>query len=278
MPTDSLVARKNWNSKITLNEKKIDIALISETHMKPSNQLKICNYDTHRKDRKIKKGGGVAIMIEKSIKHEELPEMKQEDRESTGIQLVISESNTRIYSTYISPSNNLNEKELDEMLKNDTPRIISYIGDLNAKNKVWYSKTTNVRGRKLEKIIENRQLTAIGLMEPTHYQLNTTPDLLDIAITKNITTQIDCYNEHKLTSDHTVVGTPNNTNHKNNRETKNNKEDKLGKIQENTKNKNREDFIIDSSPPTSTPNLKNTGYNHNPLLGLPLPSYLQKKT
>jgi exonuclease III len=73
-----------------LNEKKIDIALISETHMKPSNQLKICNYDTHRKERKIKNGGGVAIL---------------------------------------------------------------------------------------------------------------TPELLDIAVTKNITTQMDCYNENELTSD-----------------------------------------------------------------------------
>jgi hypothetical protein len=32
-----------------LNEKKI--ALISETHMKSSNQLKICNYDTGRKEK-----------------------------------------------------------------------------------------------------------------------------------------------------------------------------------------------------------------------------------
>lgn len=69
----------------------IDIAITTETHLRPSDRFKIPNYYTYRKDRKDRQGGGVALFIKKNIKHNPIPNTPENSEiESTGLQLEIN--------------------------------------------------------------------------------------------------------------------------------------------------------------------------------------------
>ncbi|KAK9659686.1 hypothetical protein QE152_g41642, partial [Popillia japonica] len=43
--------------------------LLSETWLRPGNKLSIINYFTYRADRLTGRGGGVAVLIKKDIRH-----------------------------------------------------------------------------------------------------------------------------------------------------------------------------------------------------------------
>lgn len=78
----------NWNATSILHKKeeieeflernKIDIALVTETWLKPEVKFKLKKYHVYRRDR-ISHGGGVAILIKKGIPHEPTkPEILQD--------------------------------------------------------------------------------------------------------------------------------------------------------------------------------------------------------
>lgn len=82
-------------------------------------------------------------------------------------------------------------------------------GDLNAKNTLWNSKTTNPAGNESERYLDTRLDTTVAAPDtPPHYPNNPNhnPDILDIALLKtgNISYHIENL-EDKLTSDHTPV-------------------------------------------------------------------------
>lgn len=53
----------------------IDIALVQETHFKPSTTANIQNYKLYRNDRTTHKGGGTAIYVKCNLRHYELPNL-----------------------------------------------------------------------------------------------------------------------------------------------------------------------------------------------------------
>lgn len=184
----------------------IDVALLNETHLKPSKRFTIPNYITHRIDRRGRKGGGTAVVIKKCLPHQALPEMKATETttlESTGIQITLR-NKINLYAAYMPPGRDFQGEELEVLLDEDTPLIIA--GDLNAKHTVWNSKTTNTRGRKLIELIEEKDAAIIGPDEDTHISMaNDTTDVLDVAIMKNISQKWDMEVLNELSSDHLPV-------------------------------------------------------------------------
>lgn len=189
-----------------LTDYNIHIALISETHLKANKDLKFPNYSTYRKYRDTI-GGGVAIIIQKSLPHYQLPNTTNDTRlEQTGVKILLpNNKNINIHSIYSPPSAKLDENELEVIFNTNCPVIAA--GDYNSKNITWNCNTTNENGRRLEQYATNRKLEIIAPKEPTHYPSNgmSNPDILDIALIKNITQQLQMHAEKNLTSDHTPV-------------------------------------------------------------------------
>lgn len=69
----------------------IDVALISETWLKPENSFSSKDFKIYRFDRPgIRKGGGVAIAIRNNINHSLIPHLNLEVIETIGISIPTS--------------------------------------------------------------------------------------------------------------------------------------------------------------------------------------------
>jgi len=101
----------------------------------------------------------------------------------------------------------LDTADIHTILNTDLSTIIA--GDLNAKNTVWNSMTTNAAGFALDRYIGSKtDCTAIDPNSPTHYpdNHNHTPDVLDMAIMKTGRMQYELENlPNELSSDHTAI-------------------------------------------------------------------------
>ncbi|EFA12014.2 hypothetical protein TcasGA2_TC005295 [Tribolium castaneum] len=109
----------------------------------------------------------------------------------------------KIFAAYSPPKAEIDENELDIIMNGNTPTLCA--GDFNSKNKNWKCKSDNKKRKDLAKYTENRNLTVIAPTEPTHIPSNGNADILDIAIIKNITENIDCEILEHLNSDHYPV-------------------------------------------------------------------------
>jgi hypothetical protein len=197
----------------TLTRYDIDIALIQETWLRPHTKLKITNYKIYRQDRPNTQNGGTAILIKQNIKHHEINTTDQDLLETTAIQTHTKNGPINIISTYKHPKTKLDKNCLDFYFKQNIPTILA--GDLNCKHTAWGCRRGNQNGKILHNYTTENLITVHATDEPTHYH-NETPDILDIAITKDIPCQIQTNILNELDSDHTpvliVLGDDTNTN------------------------------------------------------------------
>lgn len=183
-----------WNANGLLNKKqelqhfitkhKIDVMLITETHLRPAHNPKLPGFTLYKQVRSTGSGGGSAIYIKNGTNHYPLPEPKTVNLETTSI-IINTQRNGSIKFTaaYNRPGHQLLEADLDLVMQNHNSSILC--GDLNAKNTDWNCNTTNKNGRTLIKYVENRNLAISAPNEPTHYGHHGRPDILDILIMKN---------------------------------------------------------------------------------------------
>jgi len=183
----------------------VDVLLVNETHLHSTQKLRFLNYDVYRKDRPPPQhGGGVAVVIKRSISHVQLPDTDIYT-EAVGIQVNLHDgSKINIYSCYKRPQLALNPLELNALL-DDTPTIL--MGDFNAKHQYWNSRRRNQAGRILfHYMTEHEGVDVLGPVEPTHYPTaRGDPDVLDICIAKNITHTIQLNTLNMFNSDHMPV-------------------------------------------------------------------------
>jgi hypothetical protein len=76
--------------------------------------------------------------------------------------------------------------------------------DLNAKHEDWNSRLTTVRGKLLRQYADRHSCLIHGPDSRTtvHYNPSTTPDVQDIAVTKNLPTPVHLTGCSALSSDH----------------------------------------------------------------------------
>lgn len=186
-------------------ENKIDIALIQETQLNPSNKLFFQNYNIYRNDRPTHKGGGTAILIRNHIPHKHICFNNLQNIEATSISIQFKNKELYLSSIYHSTSRIFLTSDLDILLGSDKPTLI--VGDFNCKSPTWNSRVRNTNGRKLESYLNSHPLITIHSPDaPTHVHENTgTKDVLDFAISKNINFNIAIETEEVLNSDHFPV-------------------------------------------------------------------------
>ena len=179
---------------------KIDIILINETHLKPSDRFTLANYRTYRNDGTG--WGGTAILVKYNISHYETPTPALNTVEATTIVAVIDNREVCIASVYNSPSKPIDTTDIDKLLDIKPSAILA--GDLNAKHNNWNSKTANTRGNKLNRHCARRGYVIAAPTEPTHFVGNSS-DVLDIAIIKDINANPELHSLAELNSDHNPV-------------------------------------------------------------------------
>ena len=193
----------NWNARSLkanltefnkfLKDHKIDISAVTETHLNSSIKIFVPNYFVIRKDRVNKKGGGVAFILKKDIKHEILPDLNLKIIESLGIEIFTDIGIIRFYVVYMS-QNCTKKNNYSSDFKSDILKLTNFkgkffiLGDLNAKHNLWLNQKNNQNGQILAGLLNNGKFTIQYPDVPTYLCKATgSSSTLDICLT-NVTT------------------------------------------------------------------------------------------
>uniref|UniRef100_A0A224X7Z3 Putative reverse transcriptase n=1 Tax=Panstrongylus lignarius TaxID=156445 RepID=A0A224X7Z3_9HEMI len=193
---------------ILLHERRIDIALITETHFTERTRFYINDYKTYRTDHPDGTAhGGSAILIKNSLTHFLIPSNATYSLQPTVISLQSEPFNYTIAAVYCPPNQTINQNQFLSFFQFLGTRFISG-GDYNAKHPRWGSRVANPRGRVLYNALSQTNFSYISPSQPTYWPaaLNKRPDLLDFFICSNISSfHTDAFTLDDLSSDHSPV-------------------------------------------------------------------------
>lgn len=194
--------------KDLLDRQKVDVALISETHLSQKKKLKIPGMSIYRRDRtqNTKAAGGTAIIIRNNVVHSQI-ELENLNHLEANAVLIELENHTKIniVAMYKKPKANLEEGDLKAMLNLKYPTLAA--GDINSKHTDWGCKSINQNGRRLKTYLENNPWMLCAPDQPTHIGRNQdyNSDILDIVLMKDFPYNLKQEVLQKLNSDHLPV-------------------------------------------------------------------------
>lgn len=204
---NGLIQHKN-ELELYLHENRIDIAIISETHLTSRSRLFIRNYSIYRCDHPDDTShGGAAIIIRSTLQHNASAPYSTPHIQAATIILACRDIKFTVVATYCPPRHNITQDMFTHFFNCLGPRYLVG-GDFNAKHVRWGSRLCSPRGRRLANIMQNFQLGLFSPNVPTHWPAarRKLPDLLDFFLYKGlngiphqITTSTD------LSSDHSPV-------------------------------------------------------------------------
>lgn len=167
-----------------INEHKLDIVLVSETHCTSSSNIKFDGCHTYLTNHPDGTGhAGTAVIIRKSIKHHLMPEFKTDYLQATTVAVTDKCGYFNLSSIYCPPKHKIDQLMFNQYFSTLGQRFVAG-GDWNAKHSHWGSRLVTTRGRQLKNSIDSNHLTAISASEPTYWPTdpNKVPDLLDFFI------------------------------------------------------------------------------------------------
>jgi exonuclease III len=129
-----------------LGKHRVDICLLTETHLRSGQVFLLANYVCHHTDRPTE-GGGTAILVRRGIDHYAITVPGLTQLEATAIHVMLASGPVKILAAYLSPSRPLIEADLSSCLSGGLPVLMA--GDLNAKHVDWNSRLITTRGRHL---------------------------------------------------------------------------------------------------------------------------------
>lgn len=204
---NGLVQRKQELENL-MNNEKIDIALISETHFTTWTTLKLRGYQIYTTEHPSNRAhGGTAVIIKESIKHYELDKHPQEHLQATSVYINDGNNDLTISAIYCPPRHKVDDKMFIKFFQTLGSRFIAG-GDYNAKHTFWGSRLITTKGRELFKSANTIKAQFISTRKPTYWPTdpNKLPDLIDFYVMKGISknyTEVEGLIE--LTSDHIPV-------------------------------------------------------------------------
>lgn len=197
-------AKKN-ELHLFATEVNADIILINETHLQPDVVFNIPAYVTLRTDRlggvNRRPMGGTAVLVHRRITYRPV-QLHAAPLEATGVCIQTNDVELTLVACYVPPSAPLPADQISAILDRRGPVLIA--GDLNAKHPAWNSRITNARGRQLHRLAARHGANIIAPATPTYYSSNHLhrPDVLDIAILKDLPFQLEVRAVDDLSSDH----------------------------------------------------------------------------
>lgn len=202
------LAQHSQEVQLFINNHKIDVLLISETHFTDRSYLKIPNYTlyfTNHPDNTAH--GGSAILVRDTIKHYELPVFKEDYLQASNIVIEDWLGPITVSAIYCPPRHVITHVQFRRFFDTLGNRFIAG-GDFNAKHQEWGSRLATPRGRQLLRVMNDNHLNHFSTGEPTYWptDMRKIPDLLDFFVSKGINQN---YTEIKscldLSSDHSPV-------------------------------------------------------------------------
>lgn len=195
-----------------LADNNIDICLLSETWLKCGEKLTHRNYYCVRNDRKGSTGGGVAILIKKSLKFKELPIINTNLIENVGIEICSNRNQSfRIFSIYF-PGGRITGNRRSQF-KRDLRRLFNtngmylFCGDFNSRHRNWGCSRANAWGNILHDFTSFFPITICHPSNHSYVPSNSRQacSTLDLALTTSPEYLSSLTTVNDLDSDHLPV-------------------------------------------------------------------------
>jgi exonuclease III len=138
------IVRQCYELSKQLQDLHVDVALLSETHLKPHEKFFISNYHFYRTDRHPGRKGGTAVVVRRGVPHNHVDLVSIQ---ATGVCIPVGNSEVLLASVYKSPGRAWSDADITELLSFRRKSILA--GDLNAKHPFWNSAVSNTSGEKL---------------------------------------------------------------------------------------------------------------------------------
>jgi exonuclease III len=141
------ISKQRYELSKQLQDLHIDVALFSETHLKPHERFYVPNFHFYRIDRHPERKGGTAVAVRKGIPHKlvDLPPLVSV--EATEVCIPIGNREILLVAVYKSPGRTWSDADIAEFFSLRHKCILA--GDLNAKHPSWNSTVSNPSGEKL---------------------------------------------------------------------------------------------------------------------------------
>jgi hypothetical protein len=178
------IERQRQELSKQLQDLSIDVALFSETHLKPHERFFITNYHVYRMDRYPGRKGGTTIAIMKGIPHDHVEQPALVSVEATGDCIPVGNNVVLLAAVYKSPGRPWNSTGILKLLGFKEKTILA--GDLNAKHPFWNSSVSNPSGVELLELFHKNEFEISAPQCPIHYSPVGNGDILDIVVHQNI--------------------------------------------------------------------------------------------
>lgn len=192
-----------------LIDNNVHVALITETWLKTKHTLFHPKFKIYRFDRIRSRGGGVAIVVNKQIRHKLMPHSNLKVIESICVQIYAEQGTFDLIAVYYPGSRNTVQTTMFiEDIQNLTNRNRKFIigGDLNAKHHFWMCHNSNIVGRALYSEMSANDFIVLHPNAPTHYPSTSRyPSTLDIVLTNDCERISEIKTLHQLGSDHLPI-------------------------------------------------------------------------
>jgi Reverse transcriptase (RNA-dependent DNA polymerase)/Endonuclease-reverse transcriptase len=187
----------------------IQIALLSETFLKEKHKFNFRNYKIYRRDRVDGPKGGNAIIVHKSISHEQiaLPNLPA-FQECMAIKVFCDGEDMIIVSVYVPNTvKSIQYNDLSGILGIGSRVLLA--GDFNARHTHWFCKNNNARGKNIFDYY-TRNMDRIKIHFPDMHTYfpedpNRSPSTIDLCLSKNIELGSRPLSISEMSSDHNPI-------------------------------------------------------------------------
>jgi hypothetical protein len=137
------IGRQRYELSKQLRDLHVDVALLSETHLKHHERFFIPNFQFYRIDRHPGRKGGSAVVDRKGIPHNHVDLPTLVSVEATGVCIPICNSEVLLAAVYKSPVRAWSDAVVSEFLS--FRHKFTLASDLNAKNLFWNSQSQTLQ-------------------------------------------------------------------------------------------------------------------------------------
>ena len=180
---NGIVSKRN-EIEFFLSYYKIDVLLISETHLTPDSRFTIKGYSfTHVSHPSGRARGGAGVLTKNSFNVEPALEWSTPNIQLIAVKINSLTPGITVAAIYCPPNNTIDRDDFHRCF-NQIPTPFMIGGDFNAKHTWWASRIVTRRGTELLSSIQQNHFHVLSTGTPTYWPSNNNviPDLLDFFI------------------------------------------------------------------------------------------------
>lgn len=195
--------------EFALHERRIDVALITETHLTSQSFLRLNGYSVYRADNPTDRPHGGALVLVKSslAQYPTATEPPTNYLQGASAAIVFQNFDIVMAAVYCPPAFRITDGQFKQFFEQLGPRFLVG-GDFNAKHPLWRSRLTTPRGRNLYRVINENRYSAIAPDSPTYWPTahNRIPDVIDFFVSFGLNNMpVLTQSEDNLLSDHSAI-------------------------------------------------------------------------